>query len=95
MIIFDKEFGEVIVRKNNLSKNIKFSVSTSGRLQMSVPKWTSTFLAKRFLSSNREAILKKLPIKNPQEQRSRDYQKKVLAKKARQYLPYRLEYQLL
>ena len=92
MIINDKEFGEVIVRKNPLSRGVKFSVSTSGRLQMSVPKYTSEFLAKRFLNSNRNAICEKLPIKNPNEQRARDYQKKILMKKAKEYLPYRLEY---
>lgn len=92
MIINDAEFGEVLVRKNALSKNIKFSISTSGRLAMSVPKYTSNFLAKRFLNSNREAIREKLPLKDPSEQRARDYQKKLLAKKAREYLPYRLEY---
>lgn len=92
MIIKDDEFGEVIVRKNSLSKSIRFSVSTSGRLSMSVPLYTSEFLAKRFLKSNRNLIREKLPIKNPNEQRARDYQKKVLMKKARDYLPYRLEY---
>lgn len=92
MIIKDKEFGEVIVRKSPLARGVKFSVSTSGRLAMSVPKYTSDFLAKRFLNSNRKAIREKLPIKDPAEQRARDYQKKQLAKKAREYLPYRLEY---
>ncbi len=92
MIIKDAEFGEVIVRKSPLARGIKFSVSTSGRLAMSVPKYTSDFLAKRFLNSNREVIREKLPIKNPAEQRARDYQKKQLAKKAREYLPYRLEF---
>lgn len=92
MIIKDEEFGEVLVRKNPLSKGVKFSVSTSGRLQMSVPKYTSNFLAKRFLSSNRKIIREKLPLKNPSEQRARDYQKKLLQKKAKEYLPYRLEY---
>ncbi len=92
MIVKDKEFGEVIVRKSPLARNIKFSISTSGRLSMSVPKYTSNFLAKRFLESNRKMIREKLPIKNPDEQRARDYQKKVLMKRAREYLPYRLEY---
>lgn len=59
---------------------------------MSVPTYTSEFLAKRFLNSNRAMIREKLPLKNPEEQRARDYQKKVLMKKAREYLPYRLEY---
>ena len=86
MIIEDKEFGEVIVRKSPLSKNIKFSISTSGRLQMSVPTYTSDFLAKRFLNTNRKMIREKLPVKDPSEQRARDYQKKILMKKAREYL---------
>lgn len=92
MIISDHEFGEVIVRKNALSRGVRFSVSTSGRLSMSVPKYTSDFLAKRFLNTNRKMIREKLPIKNPADQRARDYQKKLLMKKAREYLPYRLEY---
>lgn len=92
MVINDAEFGEVIVRKSTLSRNIKFSISTSGRLAMSVPAHTSDFLAKRFLERNREMIREKLPVKDPREQKARDYQKKVLMKKAREYLPYRLEY---
>ena len=92
MLVKDSEFGEVIVRKSPLARGIRFSVSTSGRLQMSVPKYTSEFLAKRFLNSNRELIREKLPVKDPGTQRARDYQKKLLMKKAKEYLPYRLEY---
>lgn len=92
MILEDPEFGEVIVRKSPLSRNIKFSVSTSGRLQMSVPEITSNFLVKRFLNLNREVIRAKLPLRDPKTQRTRDYQKKLLMKKAKEYLPYRLEY---
>ncbi|MBQ6414557.1 M48 family metallopeptidase [Candidatus Saccharibacteria bacterium] len=92
MIIQDDEFGEVIVRKSPLARGVRFSVSTSGRLQMSVPKHTSDFLAKRFLKTNRKMIRENLPLKDPNEQRARDYQKKLLMKKAREYLPYRLEY---
>ena len=92
MIIKDREFGEIIVRKSPLSKNVKFSVSTSGRLQVSVPKYTPDLLVKRYINSNRSRIAKNLPIKDPSTQRSRDYQKKLLLKKAREYLPYRLEY---
>lgn len=92
MIIKDSEFGEVVVRKNPLAKGVRFSVSTSGRLQMSVPKYTPDFLIKKYLKSNRDTIRTKLPIKDPANQRARDYQKKQLAKKAKEYLPYRLEY---
>ena len=91
-MLVDKEFGEVIVRKNAWSRNVKFTVSTSGRLSMSVPKRTPDFLVKRYLNMNREVIRKKLPINDPATQRTRDYQKKVLMKKAKEYLPYRLEY---
>lgn len=92
MILKDEEFGEIIVRKNPLSNGVKFSISTSGRLQMSVPKFAGTFLIKRFLNINREAIREKLPIKDPKTQKARDAKKKILIKKAREYLPYRLEY---
>ncbi|MBR3264052.1 M48 family metallopeptidase [Candidatus Saccharibacteria bacterium] len=92
MILIDKEFGEVIIRKSALTSGVRFSVSTSGRLQMSVPTYTSTFLAKRFLGQNRELIREKLPLKDPASQRARDAKKKILMKKAKEYLPYRLEY---
>lgn len=92
MILVDPEFGEVIVRKNPLAKNIKFSVSTSGRLQMSAPKHTSDFLLKRFLNRSRSQLRNQLPLKDPATQRTRDYQKKLLAKQAKAYLPYRLAY---
>ncbi|MBQ9180539.1 M48 family metallopeptidase [Candidatus Saccharibacteria bacterium] len=92
MILKDAEFGEVIVRKSPLARSVKFSISTSGRLAMSVPEHTTEFLAKRFLNRNREMIKEKLPLRDPKEQRARDYQKKLLIKKAKEYLPYRLEY---
>lgn len=92
MIISDDEFGEVVVRKNPLSTGVKFSISTSGRLQMSAPKFTTAFLAKRFIKQNRELIREKLPVKDPSSQRARDAKKKILMKKAKEYLPYRLEY---
>ena len=92
MILKDPEFGDIIVRKNPLSSNVRFSVSTSGKLQMSVPKYTSNFLIKRFLNTNRAQIKKSLPINDPKTQRARDEQKKLLTKQAKKYLPYRLEF---
>ena len=92
MKIIDNEFGEVIVRRSSLSRNVKFSVSTSGRLSMSVPAYTSEFLAKRFLNRSREMIREKLPTRDPKGQRARDYQQKLLRKRAKEYLPYRLDY---
>jgi len=92
MILSDTEFGEVIVRKNPLSTSVRFSVSPSGRLQMSVPQHTSDFLVKRFLNTNRELVREKIPLSDPHTQRARDAKKKILMKKAKDYLPYRLEY---
>ncbi|MBQ8996920.1 M48 family metallopeptidase [Candidatus Saccharibacteria bacterium] len=92
MILEDPEFGEILVRKNPLSTGIKFSISTSGRLSMSVPKHSSNFLIKRFLERNRALIREKLPVQDPKTQRARDAKIKILKNKAREYLPYRLEY---
>lgn len=92
MILNDPEFGEVIVRKNPLSKSVRFSVSPSGRLQMSVPQHTSDFLVRRFLKVNRDLIKSRIPLGDPKAQRARDAKKKILMKKAKDYLPYRLEY---
>ena len=88
----DKDFGEVVIRRSAWSTRAKFSVATSGKLTITVPSGTSDFLAKRFLNSMRNEIKEKLPIKDPSTQRARDAQKKLLMKKAREYLPYRLEF---
>jgi predicted metal-dependent hydrolase len=88
----DKDFGEVVIRRSAWSTRAKFSVATSGKLTVTVPSGTSDFLAKRFLNSMRAEIKAKLPIKDPSTQRARDAQKKILTKKARDYLPYRLEF---
>ncbi len=92
MTFTDPEFGEVIIRKSAWSVRPKFSVSTSGKLTISVPTHTTTFIAKRWLNQSRELIREKLPVKDPATQRARDMQKKLLAKKARDYLPYRLDF---
>lgn len=92
MIIKDQEFGEVIVRKNPLSRSVRFSVSPSGRLQMSVPQHLSDFKVKLYLNTNRKLIREQIPLSDPATQRARDAKKKILTKRAREYLPYRLEY---
>ncbi len=93
MILDDPEFGEILVRRNALVRGgVRFSVSTSGRLQMTVPSYAKTFLIKRYLNSSREQIREKLPVKDPATQRARDAKKKLLTKRAKDYLPYRLEY---
>lgn len=59
---------------------------------MSVPQRTPDFALKRYLESSREQIRKELPVRDPATQKARDYQKKQLSKKAREYLPYRLDF---
>lgn len=92
MILNDAEFGEVVVRKSAWATGVKFSVSTSGRLAMTVPVGTSDFLVRRFLARSRERIRCELPLNDPKTQRARDAKKKLLAKRAKEYLPYRLEF---
>jgi predicted metal-dependent hydrolase len=92
MILNDPEFGDILVRKTPLARGVRFSISTSGRLAMSVPAHTSNFLLKRFLNASRDNIREKLQPKDPSTQRARDAKKKLLAKDAKAYLPYRLEF---
>ncbi len=92
MIIEDAEFGEVIVRRNARARAVKFSISTSGRLAMSIPSRTTDAAAKRYLNASRAQIRQQLPVRDPATQKTRDYQQKVLRKKAKEYLPYRLEF---
>ncbi len=92
MIIHDPEFGEVIVRRNPLAKGVSFSVSPSGRLQMCLSQHANEFLLKRILNKNRALIREKVPLADPKTQRARDAKKKILTKKAKEWLPYRLEY---
>lgn len=92
MIITDKEFGEVVIRRNALARNVRFSVSTSGRLQISAPANARDSSIRRVIDANRGLIREKIPLADPSTQRARDAKKKILMKKARDYLPYRLEY---
>ncbi len=92
MLIPDSDFGDILVRRNALSRSARFSVSPTGRLTVSVPARTPTFLIKKFINSSREQIKAQLPVKDPSTQRARDAQKKLLMARAKKYLPYRLEF---
>ena len=88
----DPEFGEVIIRKNPRSRSVSFSISTSGRLQATIPNFVSESIIKKTIEKMRAQIRQKLRVKDPSTQRTRDLKKKLLAKQAKEYLPYRLEY---
>lgn len=92
MIIEDPEFGEIIIRKNSLSRNIRFSVHNSGRLQISAPLHASNFSIKTALKLHRDAIISKLNIGSPTTQKARDQKIQLLRREAANFLPYRLEY---
>lgn len=92
MILNDAEFGEIIIRKNALAKSLKFSISTSGRLQVTAPKNFSIKSILLSLNQNRETIKSKLPLKDPKSQSARDAKKRLLAKQAKDFLPYRLAF---
>jgi predicted metal-dependent hydrolase len=92
MILQDPEFGEVVIRHSARARGARFSVGTSGRLTISVPTRTSERQVKRMLDQCRDQIREQLPVKDPGTQRARDTQKKILMKKAKEYLPYRLDF---
>lgn len=92
MILEDREFGEILVRRNAWARQASFKVDTSGRLSMTVPKNTPKVMIKAALNASRAQICEKLPVKDPASQRTRDYLRKQLRKQAREYLPYRLEF---
>ena len=58
--IVDTEFGTIAVRKLARSRSIRFSVSTSGRLNATVPRLTPLFVIKQVLNSSRPALRKLL-----------------------------------
>lgn len=92
MSIIDPEFGEIKIRKSAWAKYIKFSIDTSGKLAISTPTNCSEKYVKKILEKNRTKIRDSLPVKDPNLQRARDAQKKILTKKAKEYLPYRLDF---
>ena len=92
MSIVDPEFGEIKIRKSAWAKYIKFSIDTSGKLAISTPTNCSEKYVKKILEKNRTKIRDSLPVKDPNLQRARDAQKKILTKKAKEYLPYRLDF---
>ena len=75
MIINDSEFGEVIVRKNPLSKSVRFRCRLLVGSKCPSLNHTSDFLVKRFLNANRPSSAKN-PLGSPETQRARDAKKK-------------------
>lgn len=56
----DQEFGDVTVRRSNLSRSIKLSLAPNGTLRISMPTYAPLFVAKRMIASSRRSIRKLL-----------------------------------
>ena len=54
--IFDKEFGEIDIRRNLRSRTIKISVTPAGNLRASIPTYAPVFLLQRFIKSSRQQL---------------------------------------
>jgi predicted metal-dependent hydrolase len=52
----DDEFGDVTVRRSSLGSSVKLSISPSGTLRISMPKYAPLFMAKRLIASSRPKI---------------------------------------
>lgn len=52
----DDEFGDVTVRRSSVGSSIKLSISPSGTLRISMPKYAPMFMAKRLIASSRPKI---------------------------------------
>lgn len=55
-IIYDDEFGKIIVRRNNRSSKVQIKLSSSGVLSASLPKYAPLFLVKRLVKNSRIEI---------------------------------------
>lgn len=54
--VFDKEFGEIKIRKSKLARNIKLSVAVDGSLRASVPYYSPEFAVSRIVNHSRDEI---------------------------------------
>jgi putative zinc protease len=64
MAIVDKEFGEIKIRKNKLSRSVKLSVGVDGSLRASIPYYSPEFAVRRLVNGNRDEIRKMLATHN-------------------------------
>lgn len=62
--LHDDEFGQIVIRRSKLARNVKLSVAPNGALRISMPFYAPLFLAKRLVNSSR-ASLRKLHAVRP------------------------------
>lgn len=64
MVIIDKEFGEIKVRRSKLARTAKVSIGVDGALRASIPYYSAEFAVKRLIEQNREQIRQMLTERN-------------------------------
>ena len=62
---YDDEFGDITVRRSSMSNSIKLSISPSGALRVSMPKYAPLFMAKRLVASSRSKIRSLIKQQHP------------------------------
>lgn len=55
-VVLDKELGEIVLTKRRVSRCIKIRVDGGGKVQVSLPWYSTYFQALRFVEANRERI---------------------------------------
>lgn len=61
----DDEFGDITVRRSSMSTSVKLSISPSGTLRVSMPKYAPLFMAKRLIASSRSKIRSLMKQQHP------------------------------
>ena len=59
-IITDSEFGEIVVKKQGLAKNISLRIAPDGRLRVTMPSYAPLLAAKTVIKTSRLQIRKLL-----------------------------------
>jgi predicted metal-dependent hydrolase len=54
--ILDKEFGEIIIRRNGLTKNLRISISPNGSVRVSSPSILPVAIVKQYVNASRGKI---------------------------------------
>lgn len=55
-IIYDKEFGKIIIRRNQKSSQVSIKLNSKGSLSASLPTYAPIFLVKRLVNKSRDEI---------------------------------------
>lgn len=64
MAIYDKEFGEIAVRRSKLARAVKISIGPNGKFRASIPFYAPDFSVKRLVQQNRSELREMLDERN-------------------------------